>query len=237
MRPDVCRRVSALANEACGAGRLSNGASWPISTDQSTGIPHMSLDLSAGRQPNHPVDAQFPARWSPRSFSDREVTEAEAMSLLEAARWAPSASNQQPWRFVWALRGDAGFGPIRDALTGNNPVWAGKAGMLVAVVSKDTATNRDGAEVANRTAGFDTGAAWMSLALQAHSMGLFAHAMGGFDTGKLAAIVNLPEAHTLHCVVALGEQGPAEHLPDDLRAREKPSGRKALPELAVRGHF
>lgn len=197
----------------------------------------MSLDQPAGRQPDHPVAPQFPARWSPRSFTDRALTEAEVMSLLEAARWAPSASNHQPWRLVWALRGEAAFEAIRDTLTGNNPLWAGKAAVLFVVASKDRVLNREGAEVANRTAGFDTGAAWMSLALQAEAMGLFAHAMGGFDKDRLAAAIHLPEGHTLHCVVAAGEQGPADALPEVLREREKPSGRKPVGEVAVRGRF
>lgn len=197
----------------------------------------MSLDQPVGRHPDHPVAPQFPARWSPRSFTDRVVSEAEVMSLLEAARWSPSASNHQPWRLVWARRGEDAFAAIRDTLTGNNPVWAGKAGVLFAVVSKDTVTNREGNEVANRTAGFDTGAAWMSLALQAKAMGLFAHAMGGFDKDKLAAAVALPEGHTLHCVVAVGEQGPAEALPDDLRARETPSQRKPVEDISRHGRF
>ena len=197
----------------------------------------MSLDQTAARQPDHPVAPQFPARWSPRSFTDREVTEVEVMSLLEAARWAPSASNHQPWRLVWARRGEAGFAAIHSALATGNQVWAGKAGVLFVVASKDTATNREGAEVANRTAGFDTGSAWMSIALQAQTMGLAAHAMGGFDTDKLAAAVGLPDGHSLHCVVAVGEQGPAEALPEELRAREKPSGRKLVAEIAVHGRF
>jgi nitroreductase len=197
----------------------------------------MSLDQPAGRQPDHPVAPQFPGRWSPRSFTDRALSEAEVMSLLEAARWAPSASNHQPWRLVWALRGEAAFEAIFACLTGNNPLWAGKAAVLFAVVSKDTVTNREGAEARNRTAGFDTGAAWMSLALQAQSMGLAAHAMGGFDVDRLAAAIHLPEGHTLHCVVAVGEQGSADALPDALREREKPSGRKPLEEIARRGRL
>ncbi|MCU0904335.1 MAG: nitroreductase family protein [Tabrizicola sp.] len=197
----------------------------------------MSLDQPAARQPDHPVAPQFLARWSPRSFTDRVLSEADVMSLLEAARWAPSASNLQPWRLVWARRGENGFAAIHSALASGNQLWAGQAGVLFAVASKDTMTNRDGAEVANRTAGFDTGAAWMSLALQAQTMGLVAHAMGGFDKDKLSAAVGLPENHTLHCVVAVGEQGPVEALPEDLQAREKPSGRKPLAEIAVHGRF
>ena len=75
----------------------------------------------------------------------------------------------------------------------------------------------------------------MSLALQAQAMGLFAHAMGGFDREKLAAAIHLPEGHTLHCVVAVGEQGPAEALPDDLAAREKPSSRKPVEDISRHG--
>lgn len=197
----------------------------------------MSLDQPLGRQPDHPVADQFIARWSPRSFSDRALSGAQVMSLLEAARWAPSASNQQPWRLVWALRGEAAFDALNACLTGNNLVWTAKAAALIVVASKDTQTNRDGVEVANRTAGFDTGSAWMSLALQAHSMGLVAHAMGGFDRERLAATVALPEGHTLHCVVAVGEQGPAGALPEDLAAREKPSSRKPLDQTAHPGSF
>jgi nitroreductase len=197
----------------------------------------MSLDQPQGRQPEHPVAAQFLARWSPRSFTDRMVTEAEVMSLLEAARWAPSASNVQPWRFVWARRGEDAFAAIHSALASGNQVWAGKAAVLFAVASKDTQTNREGAEVPNRTAGFDTGAAWISLALQAQTMGLVAHAMGGFDRDTLAAAIHLPEGHTLHCVVAVGQQGPAEALSEDLATREKPSGRKPLAETARHGRF
>lgn len=197
----------------------------------------MSLDQPVGRQPDHPVAPQFPARWSPRSFTDRAVSEAEVMSLLEAARWAPSASNHQPWRLVWARRGEAAFEAIRDTLTGNNPGWAGKAGALFVVASKDSVINRDGAEVPNRTAGFDTGAAWLSVALQANAMGLSAHAMGGFDKDRLSAAISLPPGHTIHCVVAVGEQGPPEALPEDLQAREKPSGRKPVDQIALHGRF
>jgi nitroreductase len=197
----------------------------------------MNQKPTIGRQPDHPVAPQFLTRWSPRSFRDRALTEAEVMTLLEAARWAPSASNHQPWRLVWALRDDTAFTAIRDALTGVNPVWAGKASVLIVVASKDTVVNRDGVEVANRTAWFDTGAAWMSLALQAPTMGLVAHAMGGFEREALAKAVGLPDGHTLHCVVALGEQGPAEALPEDLAAREKPSLRKPLAEVARHGQF
>jgi nitroreductase len=197
----------------------------------------MSFEIPDARHPDHPVDPRFPARWSPRSFTDRGLTVAEVMSLFEAARWAPSSSNRQPWRFVWALRGEAEFGAILGSLTGNNPTWAGKAAVLIAVASKDTIANRDGEEVHNRTAGFDTGAAWVSIALQAQAMGLAAHAMGGFNGETLSAAVGLPKGHSLHCVVAVGEKGPADSLPEALRERETPNSRKPVEAFALRGRF
>lgn len=197
----------------------------------------MSLDQPFGRQPDHPVAPQFLARWSPRSFTGRALSEPEVLTLLEAARWAPSASNHQPWRFVWTVRGETAFDGILATLTGNNPVWAGKAGALVVVISKDTVLSREREDVPNRTAGFDTGAAWMSLALQAEAMGLVAHAMGGFDKTALTVAIALPEGHTLQAVVAVGEQGPAEDLPDGLREREKPSQRRSVAEFSVHGRF
>lgn len=197
----------------------------------------MSLDLSTSRQPDHPVAEQFPSRWSPRSFSDHAMTEAGVLTLLEAARWAPSASNNQPARFVWALRGDAGFDAILEALVPFNRDWARRAAALVVVASKDGNTAADGTVAPNRWATFDAGAAWMSLALQAHDMGLIAHAMGGFDAAALAAAVALPEGHSLHAVVAVGQQGQVDLLPEGLRAREVQSQRHPLSETARRGSF
>lgn len=164
------------------------------------------------------------------------MTEAQVLRLLEAARWAPSAANHQPWRFVWALRQDAEFAAILGALTAGNRTWAAHAAALIVVASRDGVL-RDGAEVPNRWAAFDSGAAWMSLALQAQDMGLAAHGMGGFDAADLARVVGLPAGHSLQAVVAVGERGPVEALPEDLRAREEPNGRRPLPESAFRGRF
>ncbi|MBP9183187.1 MAG: nitroreductase family protein [Fuscovulum sp.] len=189
------------------------------------------------RRPEHDVAPMFPARWSPRSLTAAPVTEAQVMTLLEAARWAPSASNHQPWRLVWALRGEPAFDAITAALVPFNQDWAGKAAALIVVASDDRVAGRDGTLAANRWAAFDSGAAWMALALQAEALGLVAHAMGGFDAAALAGAVALPEAHSLHAVVAVGHQGRAGDLPEGLRAREVPSPRKALAEIARRGRF
>lgn len=197
----------------------------------------MTCALPPTRRPDHAAHPMFPARWSPRAFSDQPVSAEQVLVLLEAARFAPSASNHQPWRFVWALRGDDGFAAIRDALVPFNATWAGKAAALIVVATKSTVTTKDGAEAPNHYAAFDAGAAWMSLALQARTSGLMAHAMAGFDHAALARAVALPEGHALHAVVAVGHHGQAADLPEALRAREVPSPRLPLSDLAVRGRF
>jgi nitroreductase len=197
----------------------------------------MSQTIPPTRQPEHPVDPQFPSRWSPRAFTDQAVTADQVKVLLEAARWAPSASNHQPWRMVWGLRGDAGFAAILGGLNPGNQAWAGRAAALIVVASKDTTVGRDGTESPNRWAGFDSGAAWISMALQGRRDGLVTHAMGGFDQAALGAAIDLPEGHTLHAVVAVGYQGAAESLPEAQQAREVPSLRKTVEEFAFHGRF
>jgi nitroreductase len=189
------------------------------------------------RRADHAVDPQFTARWSPRAFGDETMSEAQILALLEAARWAPSAANVQPWRFAWGLRGDAAFGAIFDSLAPGNQAWAGRAAALVVIGSKTTRPTPEGAVVANGFHAFDAGAAWASLALQAHLAGWAAHGMGGFDPAKLSAALNLAEGHALHAVAAIGRVGNPEALPEALRARELPSGRKALAEIAGHGAF
>lgn len=192
--------------------------------------------MTLSRQADHPIDPQFLTRWSPRSFTDTAMTEAQMLALLEAARWAPSASNQQPVRFAYGLRGDAGFAAIHDGLMGFNKVWADKAAALIVIASKPT-TEKDGEASANPWHAFDAGAAWMSLALQAQAMGLVAHAMGGFEADVLAPALGLPEGHVLQAVVAVGTQGDAGALPEKYQAREQPSARRPVSEVAACGRF
>ena len=188
------------------------------------------------RSADHPIHPQFTARHSPRAFARAEMTDAQMHHLLEAARWAPSASNNQPWRAAYGLRGDAGFTAIAATLADFNAVWAPKASGLIAWASRGVVT-RDGADAPNAWAAFDTGAAWGYLALQAQEMGLITHAMGGFDAAKLAASLNMPSEFTLHAVIAVGYIGDAADLPEPLRAREAPNGRNAVGTWAAKGNF
>lgn len=188
------------------------------------------------RHPDFPVDPQFVSRWSPRAFAVTPMGEPDVMRLLEAARWAPSASNHQPARFAWGLRGDTAFKAIHDGLLGFNKVWAEKAAALVVVASKPV-VEKDGVESENVWHAFDAGSAWMSMALQAQAMGLVAHAMGGFDAGILAPALHLPKGYVIHAVVAFGTQGDAADLPEKQQAREHPSDRRPVREVAGHGRF
>lgn len=197
----------------------------------------MNAPTIQARKPDYAIDSLFVERWSPRAFSEAAMTEADVLTLLEAARWAPSASNLQPWRFAWGLRGDAGFAAIADALVPFNTVWATKAAALIVVASQTTTQSAAGDTVPNKTHAFDAGTAWGSLAFQAYLKGWATHAMGGFDHAKAAANLHMPEDYALHAVVAVGYRGDPATLPDALRARETPSGRRALSEIAHHGSF
>ncbi|OYU39170.1 MAG: hypothetical protein CFE33_12175 [Pseudorhodobacter sp. PARRP1] len=188
------------------------------------------------RKADHPIHAQFTSRFSPRGFTEKTLTEAEVMAVLEAARWAPSASNIQPWRFAYGLRGDAAFGKIAEALVPFNRSWAEKAAALVVVASASTA-QKDGKANPNPSHTFDAGTAWGYLALQAHHAGLVAHAMAGYDGDVLAKNLKLPEGYVLHCVVAVGEHGDIEKLPEALQAREAPNDRLPLAQIVAHGKF
>lgn len=186
------------------------------------------------RTADHPIDAQFLTRWSPRAFAADTMTEAQVMQLLEAARWAPSASNNQPARFAWGLRGDAAFDAMLGGLVPFNQAWAKAAAALIVVASKPV-VEKDGAVSGNVWHAFDAGAAWMSMALQAQGMGLVAHAMGGFDAGLLGPAVGLPEGYVLQIVVAVGVHGETASLPEGLRGGEVLRGRRAVADVAGHG--
>ena len=150
--------------------------------------------------------------------------------MLEAARWAASANNSQPWRFVVARRGSDSFQKIVAALAGFNQMWAGSASALIVNVAE--VTDPDGNP--QPWAQYDLGQAVGSLALQAHSEGLHAHQMGGFDREQLAIAFGLEERQVPVSVTALGTLGEAEQLPEPLREREiAPRERIALDELVL----
>ncbi|MET8468803.1 nitroreductase family protein [Streptomyces sp. NPDC006422] len=163
------------------------------------------------------VHSLLAERWSPRSFdAARTLADDELTSLLEAARWAPSARNTQPWRFLLGRRGDTAYQRILDTLVPGNQVWAANSSLLVAAVAADRL--EDGAP--NPGAAYDTGLAVAQLALQAHALGLHAHQMGGFDAERLRASLGVPDGYRPLSVTAIGALAAPDLLPDKLRERE-----------------
>jgi nitroreductase len=169
-------------------------------------------------------------RWSARAFADRDVSADDLKRVFEAARWAASSYNEQPWRFLVGRRGSATHKGILDALTPVNQSWAGKAPVLILGVTKTTLSRRDGP---NLYAVYDLGAASSYLTLQASALGLTAHQMAGFDREKARKLLEIPPEFELGAAIALGYQGDPETLPsEELVKRESaPRERKMLADF------
>jgi nitroreductase len=186
------------------------------------------------RVPDADVDAVFLDRWSPRAFRPDPLPAETLATLLEAARWAPSCFNEQPWRFVYAVE-PADRARFAALLSPKNRLWADRAPLLLFVVARRAFTE-SGNE--NRWAAFDAGAAWMSLALQARRLGLHAHAMAGFSRERAYAELEIPEdLFEILVAVAIGRRDDPTHLPEDLTARETPGGRRPVRDLAHPGRL
>ena len=185
----------------------------------------------AARQPHAAIADHFVTRWSPRAMSGDPLTDAEIAMLFEAARWAPSAFNSQPWRFVYARRDTPQWGPLFGLLGEKNQRWVKHGALLVVVLS--TATDPTGKVL--RTHTFDAGAAWENIALQASAMGLVIHGMQGFDYDRARSELQVPEQMTVEATFIVGRPGSVADLPEDLQEREKPSQRRPVAEFAFEG--
>lgn len=190
------------------------------------------------RAADHPIDAVFVNRWSPRAYDASAMTQADLMTIVEAARWAPSAYNIQPWRFVYAHRDDARWLKFLDLLDPINAAWAQQASALLFVLSDKVMPGDDGRDPApSSTHSFDAGAAWAQLALQATLLGYQAHAMAGVDFEQARAALSVPARYRIEVAVALGRPADPSILPAALQAREQPSPRRPLQEIAFAGAF
>jgi len=188
------------------------------------------------RQSDQAADSQFLKRWSPRSMNGAIISSETLMTLLEAARWAPSSGNTQPWRFIYAFRDTPDFARLFAALNPGNQIWCAKAGALLLLASQ-TQSEKRGQMSPLPKHSFDTGAAWMSLALQGNALNLVVHAMGGFDAALARTATALPPDYEPECMIVVGHPAPAEELPEKLREREKPSGRIKVAEFAFQGKW
>jgi len=186
------------------------------------------------RRADHPVAPLFIDRWSPRAMSGEAIANEDLMILFEAARWAPSSGNNQPWRILYARRDSAHWPLFFDLLVQGNKVWAREAAVLLVLVSKTTFDHNGRPSV---THAFDTGAAWENLALQGTLRGLVVHGMEGFDYERARTTLAIPEGYQVLAMVAVGKPGPKEALPEKLQARESPSDRRPLDRTICEGPF
>ncbi len=181
------------------------------------------------------IAPEFLERWSPRALRPDPLTPAQLASLFEAMRWAPSCFNEQPWRLVYGLLGEPEHARINGLLVEANQLWASNAPLLLVLFNRRNFTHNN---KPNRTAAFDTGSAWMSLALQAHHMGLYAHGMAGFDTARAYSELGVDEAQfEAQAAIAVGALGDPGTLPEKYRDREVPSGRHPQSNFVFHGRF
>jgi nitroreductase len=174
------------------------------------------------------VDPIFPSRWSPRSFSDKAVDPKLIEGLFEAARWATSCYNEQPWRFVYAVE-QPHRQKFTEALVEQNRLWAAKAPVIGFVLCRRNFSEN---ENPNRHAAFDAGSAWMSLALQAHLSGLYAHGMAGFIMDKAYEVTGADrKKYDIMAAFVVGYMGEPGALPAKYRDMESPNTRRDLNEI------
>jgi nitroreductase len=197
-----------------------------------------TMTTSNSRSATHPIDAQFLDRWSPRAYNGEAINEETLLTFIEAARWAPSSYNSQPWRFIYARRGTPNWERFLGFLNEFNRGWAQSASAIVIVVSKRTFLPPGAQqEVPSPTHSFDTGAAWGYLALQASLSGWQAHGMAGIERDKIRAELDIPEGYAVEAGIAIGRPGDKSTLPEALQARETPSPRNPLTAIAAEGRF
>jgi len=190
------------------------------------------------RQAEHDILPLFINRWSPRAYTGEAIPDAVLFAAFEAARWAPSGSNAQPWRFVYAKRGVGNWPVFLDLLVPGNRAWAEKASALILIISKKTGIRqRDGLPGPLPSRSFDSGAAWQNFALQAFVSGWSTRAIGGYDREKARPALRIPDDYDLENFVAIGKQAEKEVLPEELRAKEFQSPRLPLKDLLFEGGF
>lgn len=184
------------------------------------------------RKADYDIDQIFLDRWSPRAYDDKEVPEDILYSIFEAARWAPSASNEQPWRFIIA-RTKADREKFYPFIMEGNRIWCEKAPVIAVIIgNKITSKGQPNGAVA-----FDTGAAWSYLALEAARKGLVTHAMGGIFKDKAREILEIPEEYEVFAAITIGYEGKKEDLADVLQEREQASDRRPIKETVFEGSF
>jgi len=190
------------------------------------------------RVPDYPAEQIFVNRWSARGFAQDQIQEETLNTFFEAARWAPSAFNSQPWRFLYALRGQSEFDAFLAPLAESNQRWTRYAAALIYLLSKKYFIAPGKAEQHfSRTHSFDTGAAWANFANQAAADGWVAHGIGGFDVAKARTELRVPEGFVVEIAIAIGRKGDGSQLEPALLRRETPTDRSRISDFVACGLF
>lgn len=194
------------------------------------------MSLPPPRQPDHAIDPVFVARHSPRAFTGEALPEAELMRMIEAARWSPSAYNSQPWRFLYALRGDANWETFFGLLVPGNQKWVSGTGAILFLVSNGLMKVGDELKP-SYSHSFDAGTASLAFQLQAIHQGWHAHGMVGFDHVRAPEVLRLPENHRIEAAFAVGRKVAEADITEEQRPREAPNGRRPITDFVIAGAF
>lgn len=182
------------------------------------------------RTPDHQVASWILNRWSPRAMSKEKISKEELFSLFEAARWAPSSYNSQPWNILYVQRETKDWNTLFDLLVPFNQSWCSNAAVLCLFFSRPFFEHN---QKPSPTFAFDTGAAWENFCLQGTFQGLVVHGMSGFDYEKAKALI--PDGYIPLAMCAVGKKGRIEDLDPDLQKKEIPSSRKKIEEFVFEG--
>ncbi|MBI2208312.1 nitroreductase family protein [Candidatus Woesearchaeota archaeon] len=194
----------------------------------------LSNEIKQHRKSDYDISPLILNRWSPRAMTGAEIDERELMAIFEAARWAPSSYNNQPWRFIYAKRNTEHWDRLFNLMVEFNQSWTKNAAVLVVIISKKTFDHNGQPSI---THSFDAGAAWENMALEAARRGYVIHGMQGFDYEKAKKALGIPEVYNVEAMAAIGKRGKKSDLPQELQEREIPSQRKPLKEIIMEGKF
>ena len=214
--------ICSVARSNFHAGKLSNFATNENSMIKKT-------------KTTYPINKLIEQRWSNRAFNPQIVETEKLNSILEAATWAPSAFNEQPWRFIVGQKGSATYEKIMTSLIEWNQKWASNANVLILNIARKNFTHNN---KPNPTCEYDLGQAVAFLALEAVNQGLFSHQMTGFDAAKAAEAFSLGQDYKVVSVIAVGYYGDADALPADMLESEKAEReRKDFKSVVMNGDF
>ncbi|MGB8643251.1 MAG: nitroreductase family protein [Nitrososphaeraceae archaeon] len=175
----------------------------------------LNPEITQTRTPTQEINPVFVNRWSPRGMTSEELDEDDLMALFEAARWAPSSYNNQPWRFIYAKRNTESWNKLFGLLVEGNKMWAKDSAALVVLVSRKNFEYNGKPSVTHQ---LDAGAAWE-------------------EATRARQELEIPEDYDVMAMIAIGKRGPKENLPPPIRDRESPSNRKPLKEIIMEGKY